>query len=291
MRSKPFVSVIIPTYNREHLIQRAMESVLSQTFSDFELLVIDDCSKDDTASVVNHCDDPRVQYICNERNQGAAISRNRGAELAHGELLAFLDSDDEWHHQKLRVQIHFTEQCNLKKDWLCFSKAKILGMDEDIEVPNRPIKSGEHLSEYIFLDNQFIQTGTFMLPRGTFDQFQFNPSIELFQDVEFCLRAFQSNVQFLFLNKVLSYWYCDKRWDRIIVKHDGWNRAKWYETCENLLTEKAKKAFIKELILSRIRTIEEKEKIKNFLKHQLLSREFSCTEIIEIAKSFNTFIV
>jgi glycosyltransferase involved in cell wall biosynthesis len=100
----PVVSIILPTYNRADLLPRAIQSVLQQTFGDFELLVIDDGSEDNTEETVAGLRDPRLRY---ERiaHRGCAAARNRGCELSTGEFLAFIDSDDEWLPTKLERQI------------------------------------------------------------------------------------------------------------------------------------------------------------------------------------------
>jgi glycosyltransferase involved in cell wall biosynthesis len=90
----PYFSVVIPTHNRAHLIERAISSVLAQTCTDFELIVVDDGSSDDTKTVVERIGDPRIRYVY-QQNAGAAAARNHGARLATGEYLTFLDSDDE----------------------------------------------------------------------------------------------------------------------------------------------------------------------------------------------------
>jgi glycosyltransferase involved in cell wall biosynthesis len=105
MSAAPAVSVILPTYNRARLLPRAIASVLGQSFDDFELIVIDDGSKDGTAEVMRAIRDPRVIYLPPERNLGDAGARNRGIAGARGEWLAFQDSDDEWLPDKLRLQM------------------------------------------------------------------------------------------------------------------------------------------------------------------------------------------
>lgn len=99
------VSVVIPTYNRAELLSRAIDSVLAQTYDDFELLVVDDGSTDDTEAVVTAYDDDRVRYLAHETNRGANPARNTGIEAAEGEFVAFLDSDDEWRPRKLEAQL------------------------------------------------------------------------------------------------------------------------------------------------------------------------------------------
>lgn len=98
----PSVSVIIPTFNRAISIRRSIDSVLSQSFSDFELIVVDDCSEDDTEQVVRSYSDPRIKYLKSERNQGASAARNIGIEISQGHYVAFQDSDDVWFPDKLK---------------------------------------------------------------------------------------------------------------------------------------------------------------------------------------------
>lgn len=92
----PTFSVIIPTHNRAELMPRAVESVLAQTYDDFELLVVDDASTDDTEDVMASFEDERVVYVRREENAGHAAARNTGIQRARGEYVAFLDDDDEY---------------------------------------------------------------------------------------------------------------------------------------------------------------------------------------------------
>lgn len=101
----PTVSVIIPTYNRAHLLGRAIRSVLAQTYQDFELIVVDDGSSDNTGEVVATFVDPRIHYLRHEENRGAAAARNTGIKASRGEYVAFLDSDCEWLPEKLEKQM------------------------------------------------------------------------------------------------------------------------------------------------------------------------------------------
>ena len=103
----PRVSVFIPTYNRQDLIGDAVGSVLAQTFRDFELIVVDDGSTDRTCEIVEAFGDPRVRLVSNGANLGIPVSRNRGLELARGEYLAILDSDDRMLPDRLQRQVAF----------------------------------------------------------------------------------------------------------------------------------------------------------------------------------------
>ncbi len=104
----PRVSVVIPTYNRPVFLQQAIESVLGQTFGDFEILVIDDGSTSETRSVVEILNDPRIRYVRQE-NAGRSAARNRGLALARGEYVAFLDDDDLYLSEKLTVEVAFLD--------------------------------------------------------------------------------------------------------------------------------------------------------------------------------------
>lgn len=105
----PKVSVVIPTYNRAANVQNGIKSVLAQTFSDLEIIVVDDGSSDDTGKTLREVFGERIRYHY-QPNQGASVARNRGVEVARGEWIAFLDSDDLWEREKLEWQFRALEQ-------------------------------------------------------------------------------------------------------------------------------------------------------------------------------------
>ena len=100
------ISIIIPTYNRAGLIGRALMSVLNQTYQDFEIIIVDDCSTDNTQDVAGSFKDERIIYIYHEKRKGLAGARNTGIKAAGGQYLAFLDDDDEWLPEKSEKQIN-----------------------------------------------------------------------------------------------------------------------------------------------------------------------------------------
>lgn len=108
----PIVSVVIPTYNRAEYLPRAVDSVLEQTITDLEVIIVDGASTDDTESVVKEYSDPRIRYIRHEENRGASAGRNTGIKAAEGAFVAFLDDDDEWQPRKLKEQLNAYEQAN-----------------------------------------------------------------------------------------------------------------------------------------------------------------------------------
>src|SRR5262249_42733298 len=104
---QPQVSVVIPTYNRAESILRALDSVLAQTYEDFELIIVDDGSHDDTAILIRDVGDHRIRVIIHDTNKGAAAARNTAIRAASGHYIAFLDSDDFWAPEKLERQLAY----------------------------------------------------------------------------------------------------------------------------------------------------------------------------------------
>ena len=109
MNNHPAVSIVVPTYNREKLLPISVESVLRQTFADWELLIIDDRSTDGTRAVVEDYArrDPRIKYHLNRRTKGPSGARNQGIDLAAGDFVAFLDSDDAWEPHHLQDTVYY----------------------------------------------------------------------------------------------------------------------------------------------------------------------------------------
>ena len=106
------ISVITPTYNCAAFIGQTIESVQAQTYANWEMIIVDDCSTDDTRQVVARyaCEDPRIRYTCLAQNAGAAAARTEAMRLAEGEYMAFCDSDDLWYPEKLEKQLRFMQQ-------------------------------------------------------------------------------------------------------------------------------------------------------------------------------------
>src|SRR5215470_6206596 len=115
----PKVSVIIPTHNRAEFLRSAITSVLNQTFQDFEIIIIDDVSKDHTREVITNFNDTRIKLIHNQVSKGAAGSRNIGIMNAICEYIAFLDDDDEWLPEKLKIQTCLLDNSSQEVGGIC----------------------------------------------------------------------------------------------------------------------------------------------------------------------------
>lgn len=138
------VSIIMPSYNTGRFIKETIESVLAQTYSNWELIIVDDCSTDDTDDVVGqYLSDERIRYIKNDINSGAAVSRNRALREAKGKWIAFLDSDDLWEPQKIEKQLSF-----MQKHGYAFSYTDYIEIDEDSKVIGKRVTGPKRISEY-----------------------------------------------------------------------------------------------------------------------------------------------
>lgn len=126
LREEDLVSIIMPSYNTASYIKESIQSVLNQTYTNWELIIVDDCSTDETDEVINTITDSRIKYFKNKENSGAAISRNKALREARGQWVAFLDSDDLWMPNKLEKQINF-----MKKNGYTFSYTNYEEIDED----------------------------------------------------------------------------------------------------------------------------------------------------------------
>ena len=104
------VSIIMPAYNASKYIAESVDSVLAQTYQNWELIIIDDGSKDNTAEIIGKYTDKRIKFYKNETNLGVSAARNKAIQIAQGSWTAFLDSDDKWSEEKLERQLKFAEQ-------------------------------------------------------------------------------------------------------------------------------------------------------------------------------------
>lgn len=188
---KQTVSVVIPTYNREKVLGRAIHSVLNQTFEDIELIVVDDCSIDGTKELVDGFEDSRVVYIRHETNQGGAAARNTGISAARGEFIAFQDSDAEWMLDKLETQMKviFTGEAEENVVYTAFlwvkdNKASYIPEDE------RAQREGDILRQ--LLKRNFVDTATVVVRKRCFEKVGlFDESLPRYQDWDLFIRLAQ----------------------------------------------------------------------------------------------------
>ena len=139
------VSIIMPSYNTANYIEASIESVQHQTYENWELIIVDDCSTDNTDEIVKPLlSDARIRYLKNEKNSGAAISRNRALREAKGKWIAFLDSDDLWLPEKLGKQVAFMEQNGYHFSYTNYEEINMAGEKTGVRVtgPKKITKTG-----------------------------------------------------------------------------------------------------------------------------------------------------
>lgn len=142
--TKDLVSIITPSYNTARFIAATIRSVQVQTYTNWEMLIVDDCSTDGTDNVVKPYveADARIRYLKNEMNSGAAVSRNRALREARGRWIAFLDSDDLWEPEKLERQVRFMEENGYAFSYTCYSE-----MDEEGKATGVSVSGPKHVTK------------------------------------------------------------------------------------------------------------------------------------------------
>ncbi|UOO94991.1 glycosyltransferase [Halococcus dombrowskii] len=162
------VSVVVPTHERTSVLQRAIDSVLNQTFTDIEAIVVDDASADCTEEVVNQYDDPRVKYIRHEENRGGSAARNTGIDAAEGKFIAFLDDDDEWRSDKLAAQLDAYERTT-SDTGIVYTGIENVDMDGQTNSIKTPQIEGDVTKE-LLLHNFIGSFSAVMVDRETIEQ-------------------------------------------------------------------------------------------------------------------------
>ncbi len=184
----PLISVIIPTYNRGHLINRAIQSILNQSYKDFEIIVVDDGSIDNTKEVIESFRDERIRYIHYKENKGANAARNIGIRAAKGDYIAFQDSDDEWLPQKLEKQIKILKDAPSDVGLVYTSFWRIMN-DRRLYIPPKEIKPKEGYIHINLLKGNFISTQTMLLRKECFEKAgMFDENLPRLQDWDMVIR-------------------------------------------------------------------------------------------------------
>ena len=192
------ISVIIPTYNRAATILESVNSVLTQTYSDIELIIIDDGSTDNTEEIIKSIPDKRIVYL-KQTQQGACIARNHGIDVAKGQYIAFNDSDDIWVSDKLEKQL----EC------LKSSHADVVYCGMERHVGNKvhyfpaDQKKGEKLTLEKLLSRNKVSTQTILMKREITDAIRFDSTYMRFQDWDFVLRILERGYKVEYLHEPL----------------------------------------------------------------------------------------
>lgn len=203
----PLVSVIVPTYNRASLLKRSIGSILKQTFKNFEVIVVDDGSMDNTEDTIKKFDNPKIRYIKNKKNVGANATRNIGIEASRGRYIAFQDSDDEWLPEKLEKQIKIFEKVSSKVGVVYVGRWWIKN-GKRIYIPLKRVKQKEGNIHKELYKGSFITTSAILVKKECFKKSgMFDENLPRFQDWDLVLRL-SSHYEFKFIGEplLLSYY-------------------------------------------------------------------------------------
>ena len=202
----PFFSVVIPTYNHEFFLKKAVESVLAQTFNDYEIIIIDNYSNDNTQNLIKNFNNKKINYVKNHNHGLLAISRNMGIEKSQGKWIAFLDSDDTWYPEKLMIINNFLKK-NIDYDVICNNELII------DKINNRKVvwKYGPYKSnfyELLIKYGNLVSTSASVVNKEYLlnNNFQFSEERNFapYEDYDFWMRLAKNDAKFKFLNNVLG---------------------------------------------------------------------------------------
>jgi len=241
------VSVVIPTYNRYNQLKRALNSVFAQTLLPFEVIVVDDASNDETSKI--QYDFPNIIYEKLSSNNGVSFARNYGVSIAKGELIAFLDSDDEWEKTKLQKQIELHKNNDI---CMSYTAEEWIKDGSKINIPKKFQKIGKD----IFLENLEycnIAPSSVVITKECFLKYGgFDTALEVCEDYDLWLRVNEfGRVQLLNEPLCIKYGGAD---DQLSTKYWGMDRFRVYALEKHLEVTKRKKEVLK-IILKKLKLL------------------------------------
>ena len=202
MSGQPFVTVVIPTFNHAKLLRRALDSLVAQTFDNWEAIVINNFSTDETIQVVESFQDDRIKLINFKNNGVIAASRNQGIKIARGNYIAFLDSDDCWYSEKLQKCVECT---NRGAKFICHGELWINGDLSTREIMYGPANRATYLS--LLFRGNCISTSATLVNKKVLEQlggFSENPSFITAEDYELWIRISRTTTKFVFIHEILG---------------------------------------------------------------------------------------
>ncbi len=200
---EPLFSVVIPIYNRAHLVGRAISSVLAQSCQEFEIILVDDGSTDNLRSTLKFIEDPRIRLIC-QPNRGASAARNHGIDLARGKFVAFLDSDDAFlsHHLGAMKLLLWDTDNVVAYSPVCAQRGK-----DFVVKPPRAIAPGEPMASYLVSARGFVQTSGLVVPVRGARKVRYRNDVSYGDDTDFAIRLQLAGYRFVMTEKPGVDWF------------------------------------------------------------------------------------
>jgi len=197
------VSVVITVFNRRTLVQQAVASVLRQTVTPHEIIVIDDGSTDGLCAKEIEGVDPCVRFIRLLENRGQSAATNVGIDAAEGDYIAFLDSDDEWLSEKLAHQLSALKNCEAPLNTIVYSNLILSRGGVPSNWNTRGFTQGESLADYLLVEKQVMQTSTLIVPTTLARMVRFDERLRKHTDEDFILRLAKIGAQFRYVDEPL----------------------------------------------------------------------------------------
>lgn len=243
--NEPKISVVIPTRNRPELVCAAVRSVLAQTYSDFEIVVVVDGPDQATVDALNSIGDTRIHTVALEQNVGGAEARNVGARNARGAWIALLDDDDEWLPRKLEVQMRLAAQSSGQKTLIVSGFLFRKPGWPDVPSPKRLPQDRKCISEYPFAPHSGFQTSVFVCSRELFLRVPFVKGLPGMQDIDWFLRVMADpEVQLLIAPEPLSIYNAPVGRQTITTGLTWEKPLSWAQNNRHLMTRRAYSLFI-----------------------------------------------
>lgn len=194
----PCFSIVIPTFNRSTSVLNTLQSCFSQTNSDFEVIIVDDGSTDDTQAVLATIEDPRL-VVVHQLNAGPAAARNHGMRVAKGDYIAFLDSDDSWYPGFLDAASTMIEE---QGDVVLYGQIIVdRGVGRYWVKPDRPLGGEESIYDYLYVHGGFIQTSTMVIPQQLGKNVQWDEAVTFGDNDQFAIDCWRTGIAFCMLPK------------------------------------------------------------------------------------------
>ncbi|MBZ5763441.1 glycosyltransferase [Rhizobium sp. VS19-DR104.2] len=238
MDKSPFFSVVVPLYNRVDCIVATLQSVLDQSFGDFEIVVVDDGSIDEPRTTVDAMGDPRIRFF-SQVNAGGSAARNKGIDLARGHYIAFLDSDDRFLPNHLET-MHDVLSRNPQSDLSIYSPVIVdRGDGKTFVKPPRAIGVNEDMADYVMRDRGFIQTSGLVVPREIAAKVRYRTGLPFGQDTDFAVRLFRAGSRFQMTETPTVVWNDAVDPKRVSAARKGHRIIGWLEEMKPLISRKA----------------------------------------------------
>ncbi|MFT3893193.1 MAG: glycosyltransferase family 2 protein [Anaerolineales bacterium] len=227
--SSPKVSVVIPTYGGADFLGEAIQSVLDQTFHDFELIVVNDASPDDTDSVIQKFNDPRLRYIKHEKNRGVGHARKNGISQSRGEIIANLDQDDLFHPDKLRLHVEYFDAhpdvgCTYNSRYEMYPSS---GAIREILRPSADLTLADFVLGYPIAPSVWVQRREWATLDEVWDERTFFRG----REIVICGRLYMAGCKFALIDRVLNY----RRYHKQRIMSDVAGKCAAEQKCQQII--------------------------------------------------------